>query len=117
MGPDLSNGPLFAGGPVGTPQLVTLFTYFLLGEVEGSYALWSDITLGQVARVVSWFLPASKADPIAKGCTRSWGCLCSPTQDVCPYHAALRQRQLLLTLFPGHSKDKDIPFFPTASGE
>ena len=114
---DLSNDALFAGGPVGTPQLITLFTYFLLREVEGSYALWSDITLDLEARVVSWFLPASKTDPKAKGCTRSWGCLCAPHQTVCPFHAALRQHELLLSLFPEHGTNKDIPFFPTADGE
>ena len=97
---DLSNAPLFDDGPVGTPQLITMCTYFLLREVFGPYALWSDITLGLKAKVVPWFLPASKTDPKAKGCTRCWGCLCSPTQDVCLFHAALRQHQLLLDFVP-----------------
>ena len=45
------------------------------------------------------------------------GCLCSKFTTVCPYHAALRQKERLSRLFPERAaEDPDLPFFPTAHG-
>ena len=110
----LSDDPPFIGGPIGIMNLIVLFTYFLLREIEGALARWSDVHLNLVACTVTWRLPVSKTDPAAKGCERTWGCLCGPHCVACPFHAALAQNDLLSKKFPQHVTDKDIPFFPTA---
>ena len=37
---------------------------------------------------VTWLLPVSKTDTEAKGCSRSWSCICEPGEPYlgCPYH-------------------------------
>ena len=67
---------------------------------------------GSKANTVTWRLPVSKTDAAAKGCERTWGCLCSPRAIACPYHAAVAQDKLLMDKFPEHREDRDIPLFP-----
>ena len=108
--------PPFDGGPVGLANLIVLFTYFLLRDIEGSLARWADIYLNRKKKTVTWRLSVSKTDPAAKGCERTWGCLCSPHSVACPFHAALAQDELLAKRFPKHSRD-ELPLFPTAAGD
>ena len=73
--------PLVIGCPVNTMAVVVMFTMFLLREIEGSLAEVGHITMSDDEETVSWRLPASKTDPQAKGCTRSWGCTCLTPHD------------------------------------
>ena len=66
----------------------------------------------------TWSLPVSKTDPSAVGCTRSWGCLCQTSSAAaCPFHAAVRQLELLRSTFGSRVDDADFPLFPTSSGD
>ena len=115
---DLALSPLVPGGPVGTHNLIILFTFFVLRELEGAMARRRDVRINAAARTVTWRLPVSKTDPGALGCERSWGCLCSETAPAaaCPFCAAVLQMALLAQLFPNAEEDSDLPFFPQADG-
>ena len=87
--------PLVPGGPVGTENLIVLFTMFLMREIEGAMALRRHIVVDLKGLNVTWHLPVSKNDPAALGCQRSWGCTCITTSVIhraCPFHAALHQK-------------------------
>eukprot|EP00971_Amphidinium_carterae_P197040 3910955-Amphidinium_carterae.1 len=59
----------------------------------------------------SFHLAASKIDPAALGCWRTWGCVCSGhiqgTLALCPYHAAKAQVTMLHDRF-GNLKVGDL---------
>ena len=114
---DLGTDAVITDGPIGTMNLIVLLTYFLLRELEGAMAMWADITINTAAQTITWLLPVSKTDPMAKGCERTWGCLCGPFSVACPYHAAVAQDRLLRETFPQHAERRDIPWFPTATGQ
>jgi hypothetical protein len=86
--PDQDDGqPLFPG------YAVVLGSLWVLREIELAWAVWSDITVDDCDRKVTWRLPVSKTDPQAKACSRSWGCLCAHlAQEVCPYHVFVDYR-------------------------
>eukprot|EP00971_Amphidinium_carterae_P235079 4664968-Amphidinium_carterae.1 len=51
----------------------------MLREIEASWSLWHHVTLDRTENSVSWFLPTSKTDPQALGCTRTGGRVqCAP---------------------------------------
>ena len=63
------------------------------------------------------WLPVSKTDPQAVGCTRTWGCVCDGSHNVpCPYHAVTEQLAFLARLFPGRPLNQ-LPLFPQITGE
>ena len=110
--------PLVVGGPLGSGNLAVLFTFFVLREIEGALAKASSLTLDAETSTVTWSLPVSKTDPSAVGCVRSWGCLCqSSSPTACPYHAAVRQLDLIRSTFGARAGEEDFPLFPTAGGE
>ena len=93
----------------------------MLREIEASLALWKSVTFDFGTSVVTWVLPASKADPKALGKSRSWGCLCSDTvgdgPGPCPYHALLAQRQAVASTFDLDAADlAGYPVFPDTDG-
>eukprot|EP00959_Pyramimonas_sp_CCMP1952_P319238 6679869-Pyramimonas_sp.AAC.1 len=63
-------------------------------------------------------LPVSTVDPRAVGCARTWACLCREgrRRPDCPYHAAVRQIDLLKGTF-GAPWPPDCPLFPTSCGD
>lgn len=118
MGLDLPDTPLVPSGPLGSGNLATLVTHFVLREIEGSLARSTAASINEDKQLICWRLPSSKTDPQALGCVRSWGCLCQTAPAgarACPYHAGLRQRDLIIRTF-GQLSD-DLPFFPTNEGK
>ena len=89
--------PLDDQGPVNPSALVVIATLFMLREVEAV----SDVTLTTKSATIK--LPVSKVDWQAKGCTRTWSCLCDK-QLPCP-----------LRVLEEHGT-KDLPLFPTRAG-
>ena len=79
--------------PIGYADMFILAVFFLLRGVEASLMLMTSVVLDTVELTVTLFLPASKADPKALGCSSTWGCICSAVVDdfLCPYHAAVRR--------------------------
>ena len=65
--------PIVTGGPCNTMAVIVLFTMFLLREIEGALAERGHVQLDHDQATVTWSLPASKTDPQARGCTRTWG--------------------------------------------
>ena len=118
---DLGPEPVVKNGPLGTENLIVLFTMFLIREIEGSLALRTHVHLNAVALTVTWHLPVSKNDPAALGCQRTWGCTCITPglpHRGCPYHAALSQACLLDERFgPQWDASDTLPFFPTETGD
>ena len=53
---------------------------------------------------------------MAKGCVRHWGCTCSAYPVLRPYHAAVRQWDLVHASFP-EAVGPNFPVFPTVDGE
>ena len=111
---DLGMESQFVGSPLGLPNLITLFVFFLLRDLEGAYAVIADLVFDNAKLLVRWWLPVSKTDPAAKGCHRTWGCLCA-TSSRCPYHAALSQVNFVTSRFPNHDP-QCLPLFPNADG-
>lgn len=110
--------PFVARGPVRTRNLPTRCSFFMLREIEGSLARAVNVTLNWENCSDTWRLPASKNDPCALGCARSWGCLCSTSSLVaCPFHCAVNQHELLLKLFPSRVNDPSLPLFPESHGD
>ena len=104
--------------PLGVVNLCVLACFFLLREVEVSLLLFKSVTMDMAAETVSLHFPATKADPKALGCARSWGCICGVLGAplLCPFHAALRQQALLRAYFAEDFLDNQSPFFPTWLG-
>ena len=74
----------------------------------------ADLSFDYVKLLARWWLPVSKTDPAAKGCHRTWGCLCT-TGRRCPYHAVLRQVEYVQARFPGLDPHA-TPLFPDDDG-
>ena len=111
---------MVVGGPVNSIAVVVLFTMFLLREIEGSLATKGHVTFDDAEQTISWRLPASKTDPTAMGCTRTWGCTCftpsAPAQE-CPYHTMKHHVYLTEQHFGSEATDPDFPLFPTVEGK
>ena len=75
------NGPLHP-----YPMIVTA-TYFMLRELEASAVDVQDVSFS--ANSVTLALPVSKTDWSAKGCRRTWSCLCDKSLT-CPFHVLMR---------------------------
>ena len=75
--------PLDDHGPVHPRAMIVTATMFLLRELEASAIDMEDITLDTCK--ITLYLPVSKTDWQAKGCSRSWTCVCD-TQLPCVFH-------------------------------
>ena len=89
---------------------------FLAREIELTNARGSDLTYNDPTMEVTWFLPASKTDPQARGVSRTLGCLCGVDGFPCPLHVA---RDHLLWLTAAASRRgpdlSEVPLFPPAA--
>ena len=116
--------PLVQGGPVGPGAALILGSWFLTREVELANARAAHCQIDNLARTVTWLLPASKTDQAALGAECQHGCACGSAPGahlLCPFCVAVEQRLRLWTWFPQwHSADgqphPDLPLFPTALG-
>ena len=52
----LDEAPLIEGGPVGNESLVTLFTMFLISELEGALALRTSVHINNKDMTITWIL-------------------------------------------------------------
>jgi hypothetical protein len=118
-------GPWNTGGPVGPGNAVVAGAWFLTREVELSTTRAALVELrGNESPdpTATWHLPASKADAVAVGCSRTHGCTCAG--DIargCPVHALWDQLLLLARRFPARWSeaggfDWDLPLFPDITG-
>ena len=109
------DGPFHPEGPVHIRALISCSTMYLLREVEASAI---DIADGAMSdNAVSLNLPISKVDWKAKGCTRTWSCVCD-TPLPCPFHI-LEDHLVRLESFYGRLKievDPGLPLFPDVRG-
>ena len=106
------------GGPLFSINLIIIAVYFLLRELEASLTLAKNVFLDVRRKIVSILLPGSKTDVMALTCTRSWGCLCATVgMWRCPFHAAVRQRELIESIADPVALEQDLPFYPQKSGE
>ena len=84
--------PIVPGGPVNSHAVAVLSTFFLLREIEGASARINHLTFNVSELTLTWNLPVSKTAYTARGCSRTWGCICpqpeSPSKT-CPYHTAI----------------------------
>ena len=76
--------PLIEGGPIWPIRSLLLGSIFLLREVELAASTTGHIRLDTESCEVTWKLASSKADPEAKGTSRTWGCLCGSPALPCP---------------------------------
>eukprot|EP00435_Cladocopium_sp_Y103_P026632 s1576_g6.t1 len=104
-----SKGPLTKDGPINPVAMILTSTLFMLRELEASSLEVRDITFTE--RAVSLRLPVSKVDWQAKGCTRTWNCLCD-RQLPCVMHILRDHVEDLKE----HKANIDSMLFPTAAG-
>ena len=95
-------------GPINPRALIPCSTFFLLRELEASAVDISDVSFGD--SFVTLTLPVSKVDWAAKGCRRTWKCICHLDRP-CPFHVLLGHFRLLEALGFKHG-----PFFPDRHG-
>ena len=80
--------------PVGLHFMAVVAFSFVLREIELSTTLLSSVVIDSTALVVSILLPATKADPGARSCARSWGRACTDPDKAdafaCPLPRRLR---------------------------
>ena len=123
---ELGNDPLSADGPICPQHWAVLCTFHLLRGAESASALASALVIDSTLATESLKLPASKTDPSAWGCTRTWGCVCTDRlsgqpydgKPPCPYHAAISHKVELVRRFgrSDGSLPEDLPLFPNCSG-
>ena len=106
--------------PIGFYRTSVVACFFMLRDIELSTMLYSSVALDISHHTVTIHLPATKTDPMALSCERSWGCVCldgEASADTCPFHAALAHTQDLRARF-GDKVDSDtFPFAPSQTGE
>ena len=104
------------GLPINILALVIMASLFMLREIEVAALRVKDVVVNTASCTVTLFLAVSKTDPTARGCYRSWGCLCGHDGATpCAFHAALGHLDSLTKLFG--KLVGDMPFFPTVLGE
>ena len=109
------DGPFHPEGPVHVRALISCSTMYLLREVEASAIDIADVTMSDGA--VSLNLPISKVDWKAKGCTRTWSCVCD-TSLPCPFHILQDHLTRLETFYRKLQMEADpsLPLFPNPRG-
>ena len=86
----LSSEPLVDNGPIGPASWAELSAFHMTRGAETACALASSLTIDAEALTESWLLPVFKTDPTARGCLRTWGCVCldsdaSGALTLCPF--------------------------------
>eukprot|EP00435_Cladocopium_sp_Y103_P047858 s2395_g14.t1 len=97
------------GGPQHPLALIVCATFFMLRELEASAVDRADVTLSDGSVTIS--LPVSKTDWEAKGCKRTWSCVCDRNIP-CPYHVLLQHCRIL----DSAGVKPDSPLFPDKHG-
>ena len=127
-GLELGTDPIVPDGPINPAHWANICAFHVLRGAESACALASSLIIDETTLTETFWLPASKTDPQARGCKRTWGCVC--LDDVrskarsytgmppCPYHSALEVKRDLARRFamPSGTLPVDLPLFPDASG-
>ena len=92
--------PFVRHGPCCPVRSTVLISWWLLREIEASFAKVHHIQFEHSLKLVHWLLPSSKTDWQALGCTRTHACACSDGIDprICPYHQMVEQVRFATTL-------------------
>lgn len=101
-------GPLARNGPANPSAMILCATYFLMRELEVSAIDVEDVSFTDSS--VSINLPVSKVDWAAKGCRRTWTCLCSKGYP-CPVHVLKKHDDHMRA-----AENLTGPWFPDSSG-
>ena len=81
-------------------------------EIELSLAKADHVEFDRIRKAVTWRLPATKTDPKAFGCPRTWGCTCLQGEiNPCAYCALGDQHRELVCTFGMNdgSLPRDLP--------
>ena len=108
------------GIPIGINNTFVVLYFSVLREIELGTMLAASVRTDKEKKVVNVDLPATKTDPMALSCTRSWGCTCMEEEagsEYGPYHAAVAQQDLLDTRFGDRILEDGLPFSPDSNGE
>ena len=121
-GLQLDAEPLYPGGPISPYHWAVICTFHVLRGGEAACAVATSLTVDHDRLRETFCLPASKTDPSAIGCQRSWGCTCAPAgapTRPCPYHSAIAIRRELVRRFGsvGGVLPPGLPLFPNSQGE
>ena len=104
------------GVPVGLERSAVISYFFMLREIELGTMLNESVEVDSQRREVTIRLSASKTDPTALSCTRSWGCVCAEGSGdplACLFHAAAEQKEELRKTFGNMVDSEGFPFYPT----
>ena len=97
--------------PVGGVLPFLIAAFWMLREIEMAAMAWRDVIINVALQTVPLTLAISNTDPEAKGCERSWGCLCLGDDKVpCPYHSFNRPKKKLAEKFGRQPEDDDAVF-------
>ena len=109
---NLGERPLTLGGPCNFMKVLEVGAVYILREIEVSTARASAVSFNHEKNEESFCRPASKTDPRAIGCVRSWGCVCvGHHKTSCAYHALEEQIEWLAEKFP-EIPFTELPLFP-----
>ena len=116
---DYGEDPVIKNGPIGTNNLIVIGVMFLLRELELATARRANCRINNKTKTVTMRLTASKRDPEAIGIERTWGCVCDKNTpaNICPFHAAMKQQEILNQRFGVIGPEDDIPLFPRLDGK
>ena len=104
-------------GPLNGQAMLVVASFFMLREAEMSAATVGHLHMDEVKKEVTLTLSVSKTDVKALGVQRSWGCVCSGMpRTPCPVCFLAAHIKVLAHEF-GEPLPKDLPLFPTATGE
>ncbi len=106
---DENTGTLALTGPSHPLAMIICSTFFMLRELEASAVDRSDVSFSTDS--VTLCLPVSKTDWEAKGCKRTWSCICDRNMP-CPFHVLRRHCEKL----DRENIEPDTPLFPDDSG-
>ena len=116
---DLGVAPINKNGPLNPKAVHVMSAMFLCREDESGTAERDHITMDNQKNKITWLLIVSKTDTEAKGCSRSWSCICEPAEPYlgCPYHVMREHLAILEDKF-GKTKgpDDESPLFPMLMG-
>ena len=106
--------------PVGLNNTIVILYFFVMREIELGTTMAASATTDPEKEVVRILLPATKTDPMALTCVRSWGCVCGggdTDEALCPYHATRAQQELLAKTFGDQALEEGFPFSPDVHGD
>ena len=110
---------LICGAPVMAVASTVIATFWLLREIEMSHLRHRHVALDRIRGTARLTLSASKTDPEAFGCTRSWGCVCQGVKtQPCGYCAVVAVVEYNERTFRQEDglMPPELPLFPQADG-